>query len=86
MQAAPAPGQVYRQEFLATEAEDAAGVVGLGRTVTVPLGTFTGCLETFELTPLEPDVLEAKLYAPGVGLVLAIDLESGEREELVAMN
>jgi len=35
-------------------------------------------------TPLEPDVLEHKLYAPGVGPVLAVTVSGGStREELV---
>ena len=41
---------------------------------------------TLETTPLEPDVLEAKFYARGVGVVLAVGL-SGEadREVLVRL-
>lgn len=85
MKAAPAVGNVYRQEFLVNEAEDAARVVGLGRRVMVPVGTFTGCLETLDFTPLEPGHLESKFYAPGVGFVLQVTVETGEREELVAI-
>ena len=85
MKATPTVGNVYRQEFLATEAEDAARVTGKNRTVVVPKGTFTGCLETLDFTPLEPTHLEAKFYAPGLGFVLEVNLESGERTELVAI-
>ena len=85
MKAAPAVGNVYRQEFLPTEAEDAARVTGRNRTVVVPRGTFTGCLETLDFTPLEPTHLEAKFYAPGIGFVLEVNLESGERTELIAI-
>jgi len=84
MEAAPRTGDTYRQEFLPDVAEDAASVTGLGRTVHVTAGTFDDCLETFDFTPLEPDQREAKFYAPGVGVVLEIDLESGEQIELVA--
>lgn len=83
MRAAPQVGDLYRQEFLLREAEDVAGVIATGETVVVPYGTFTGCLVTEEYTPVEPDVLEHKYYAPGLGLVLAVDVESGARLELI---
>ena len=41
-------------------------------------------LLTEDTNPLEPDVLEYKLYAPGVGPVLALGVSGGGgREELV---
>lgn len=83
MLAAPTPGDVYRQEYSLAEAEDAARVLALGATAEVPHGAHTGCLLTEDFTPLEPDLREHKFYAPGIGLVLEIDLESGERVELV---
>lgn len=83
MKAAPAVGDVYRQELLLGEAEDVGRVVTLDADVDVPAGSFAGCLGTEDLTPLEPDALENKFYAPGVGLVLEVDPETGERTELV---
>jgi hypothetical protein len=83
MQGAPQVGDVYRQEFLIGEAEDAAAVLGLAAAVNVPYGSFSGCLKTEDITPLEPDALEHKFYAPGVGLVLEVDVDSGERNELI---
>jgi hypothetical protein len=85
MKAMPAVGNVYRQEFLANEAEDAARVTALGRTVSVPFGVLKGCVETLDFTPLEPGHVERKFFAPGVGLVLEIDVETGERSELIAV-
>ena len=42
-------------------------------------------LLTADTITIEPDVLEYKLYAPGVGLVLAMGISGGGgREELVA--
>ena len=39
---------------------------------------------TKDYTPLEPDVLEHKFYARGVGMVLALQISGGSgREELV---
>jgi hypothetical protein len=35
------------------------------------------------IPPLEPDALEHKFYADGVGNVLTVDEETGERLELV---
>jgi hypothetical protein len=61
-------------------------VVSLTATVTVPAGTFHHCLETEETTPLEPDSRENKYYAPGVGNVLTVDLETGEKDKLVSIH
>ena len=83
MEAHPVIGDFYRQEFDLENAEDFAAVESLSDTVTVPAGTFTNCLKTPETTPLEPDLHEAKWYAPGVGNVLTQDLDSGERLELI---
>ena len=38
--------------------------------MTVPAGTFENCLKTEDTTPLEPDAVEHKYYAKGVGPVL----------------
>jgi hypothetical protein len=83
MFASPTVGTSYRQEFLLGEAEDAATVLALDEVVSVPFGMFRNCVETADFTPLEPDVLEHKYYAPGIGLVLEVDVETGERVELV---
>jgi hypothetical protein len=83
MEAHPARGDFYRQEFALGNAEDFAEVQSLITTVTVPAGTFTHCLKTKETTPLEPDLKEAKWYAPGVGNVLTKDLTNGEQIKLI---
>jgi len=83
MEANPEVEDTYRQEFLLQEAEDVASVLALGETATVPYGNFDMCVKTADFSALEPDVLEHKYYAPGVGVVLAVDVESGEREELI---
>jgi hypothetical protein len=86
MQAQPQIGQTYRQEFLVGTAEDAATVVSLTAHVSVPYGSFDNCLRTREFSSLEPDTIERKYYAPGVGLVLETDPETGERNELVSVS
>jgi hypothetical protein len=85
MKAAPAVDDTYRQEFFLGEAEDAATVLSLTATASVPYGDFTNCLQTRDFTPLEPGPGEHKYYAPGVGLVLEVDVESGTRVELVSI-
>jgi hypothetical protein len=83
--AEPKDGMTYRQEYYAGEAEDMAEVLSLDEKVEVPFGSYDGVLMTKEWTPLEPDILEHKLYANGVGMVLALAISGGsDREELVS--
>jgi hypothetical protein len=84
MPANPVPGLEYRQEYYAGEAEDRAKVLSVDEQTEVPLGHFTGVLLTKDLVPLEPRVSEYKMYARGVGLLLAVKTSGGEgREELL---
>jgi hypothetical protein len=89
MKASPQIGDSYRQEYLPGQAEDEAEVVSLTEKVTVPYGTFEGCVKTKEHTALAPGDLENKFYCPGVGEVLSVDIGSidqGKREELISVN
>ncbi len=82
--AEPADGMAYRQEYYRGEAEDNGEVLSVGEQVEVPAGHYDKALLTKDTTPLEPDVVEYKLYAPGVGPVLAVGISGGGgREELV---
>jgi hypothetical protein len=84
MLARPRPGRGYRQEYYPGEAEDRARVLSLDDQAEVPAGHFRGVLTTKDWNPLEPKVLEYKLYAKGVGLVLAVHVSGGSgREELL---
>ena len=84
MEAHPAVGDAYNEENAPGVAEDKARVLALDAGAKVPYGRFDGCLQTENFTPLEPDALENKFYAPGVGLVLEIDVAGdGTRNELV---
>jgi hypothetical protein len=86
MPAQPQPGTgAYRQEYYLCQAEDEAEVLSVDDAVTVPLGSYTGCVTTHEFTRLEPDVNEDKIYCPDVGLVLEVDVPSGGRTELIEM-
>jgi hypothetical protein len=80
----PTVGHTHKQEYFVGEAEDEATVLAVDATASVPFGEFASCLQTHDFTRLDPSVNEQKYYAPGVGLVLAVDMNSGEREELVS--
>ena len=80
----PHPGLAYRQEYLEGQAEDAATVLSLGMRVKVPFGTFGHVLVTEDFTPLQPEIMEHKFYARGVGPLLTINVKGGaSREELL---
>lgn len=81
----PEVGLAYRQEYYEDEAEDRAVVLSISARVTAPAGTWDGALQTEDTNPLEPEVLEHKFYAPGVGMVLALDKAGGGREELLSV-
>jgi hypothetical protein len=82
MEAHPAFGDFYRQEFSLGNAEDVAEVVALDEDVTVPAGKFDA-IETKDTSPLEPGVVEFEFYSAGTGLVLEIDPATGERLKLI---
>jgi hypothetical protein len=67
MQAHPEVGQAYRQEFYEGEAEDLAEVIETGVSKSIALGDYDDVVVIEEWNPLEPDVVENKYYAPGVG-------------------
>jgi hypothetical protein len=77
-------GEEYRQEFARGEAEDIGKVVSLGENVTVPFGSFTGCLKTEDRNPLESGAVEYKFYCPDIGLTLEHPVATpADRNELV---
>lgn len=84
MKANPKVGDAYRQEYYEGEAEDLAEVISLNESVSVEYGDFDNCLKTKEWNPLEPDVVENKYYAPGIGVILEVAVKGGsERVELL---
>ena len=78
MPADPKVGLAYTQEHYAGEAEDKGRILALGKSVTVPFGTFDEVLVTEDRTPLEPKFLEHKYYAPGIGVVFEEIVKGGE--------
>ncbi|MGI9336199.1 MAG: hypothetical protein ACR2RL_23880, partial [Gammaproteobacteria bacterium] len=80
----PSVGDSYRQEFLLGEAEDVVEVLSVTATESAPGGACDGdCLQTRDFTPIDPEANEYKYYAPGVGLIVEVDLITGDRLELV---
>jgi len=83
----PQVGLSYRREYYAGEAEDAATILSLDEQAQVPFGHFRDVVLVKEYTPLHRRILEYKLYAEGVGMVLAIAVSGGsDREELVHLD
>jgi hypothetical protein len=69
MEARPQVPDAYRQECLSGEAEDLAWVVGRGGVRDM--------LRTLEFSPLEPSIVERKVYRPRVGIVSEHQLSGG---------
>jgi hypothetical protein len=69
MEANPQVPDAYRQECLSGEAEDQAWVVGRGGPKHL--------LRTLEFSPLEPSIVERKVYRPRVGIVSEQQLSGG---------
>ena len=84
MPANPRVGKSGQQEYYKGQAEDHYKVIGLFRSVAGAGAKHV--LLTKEWTPLEPGVIDHKMYAYGIGTVLE-QTEKGpqERNELVAV-
>lgn len=76
-------GEAYRQEFYRGVAEDWGRVAESGKSVSVPAGSFTGCIKTADWSALESGQ-ESKYYCPQIGLVLEVG--GGERLELMSQS
>jgi len=82
----PKVGMSYRQEYYKGKAEDRGKILAFGKTAKVPAGSYNNLLQTADTNPLEPNVLEQKYYAKGVGLVLTVDRHAGGREVLLSVS
>ena len=86
MFANPRVGQGAQQEFYKGQAEDHFQVLSLGSGVSVPYVSTKAGMLTKEWTPLEPGVLDHKVYVRGVGTVLEETVKGGtEHLELVSV-
>jgi hypothetical protein len=75
MPANPAMGRKFAQEIAPKVAMDRCEIVSTSEKLSLPAGDFENCLKIKETTPLEPDSVEYKLYAPQVGLIVDGDLK-----------
>ena len=82
----PRVGESFLQEFYKGQAEDHARVLSLSATARVPYTSSKHALLTKEWTPLEPGVVDHKLYVRGIGLVEEETVKGGnERDVLTAV-
>lgn len=80
----PQVGDSYRQEFDLGNAEDTVEVLSVTGTEEAPGGSCDGdCFVTRDFSALDPGSEENKYYAPGIGLIVEINLVDGVRNELV---
>lgn len=80
----PEPGQIFRQEFAQGDAEDVIEILATDATEMAPGGVCNGnCLLTRDFTPLEPEAEENKYYVPGLGLIVEVDVVTGDRVQLI---
>jgi hypothetical protein len=83
MTAHPKVGQSFRQEYYKGQAEDHFAVLSVDASVVVSYTASPHALLTKEWTPLEPGVLDHKLYIRGIGEVKEETIKGGdERWEL----
>ncbi len=80
----PQIGEIIRQEVAWGDAEDIIEILATDGSETSPAASCNGdCLITRDFTPLDSEANENKYYAPGVGLIVEIDLNTGDRVELI---
>lgn len=80
----PNPGDVFRQELSIGNAEDVVEILQTDGDETAAAASCNGaCLVTRDFSLLDPGSEENKYYAPGIGLILEVDVESGDRVELI---
>jgi hypothetical protein len=78
MAAHPRVGQSFAQEHYRGHAEDHSRVLSLNAPVSVPYARTKHALLTKEWTPLEPEVVDHKLYVRGTGLVEEQTVKGGD--------
>jgi hypothetical protein len=84
MPADPQVGMTYREEYYKGHAEDGASIISTDALAKVPYGRFDQGVQTRNFSGIEPDVIEEKIYAKGVGVVLEITVSGGsDRDELL---
>jgi hypothetical protein len=77
MLADPRVGDVYQQEAYAGEAEDQGEVLAVNTHIPAVPARYGGLLKTEDTTPLEPNLVEHKYYARGIGLIYEETVKGG---------
>jgi hypothetical protein len=86
MPAHPRPGQRGRQEYSAGRAEDRYRILNVTTKVHTPAASSRRAMLVRETTPLEPGVVDHKIYVRGIGTVREETVKGGnERYELVSV-
>ncbi len=86
MPAHPKVGLAYREEQYKGVAQDRARVSSRRERVEVPFRRFRRVLLIEETEPIEPELLDYKFYAKGIGPVLGVEVSGGsDRQELVSL-
>jgi hypothetical protein len=88
MPADPQDGMQYRQEYYRGEAEDNGEILSTNEKVRSPFGQFDNALLTKDTITIEANVLQYKLYAKGIGPVVALGVSGGpaSREDLINLD
>lgn len=76
-------GHRYFQELAAGAAEDMARVRALDDSACVPFGCFDHVLTTRETSRFEPDVVDQKQYASGVGVIREDSIAGGNEHSVL---
>ena len=79
----PEPDAPYRQNYGRGAAEDMGQIVALNESVTVPAGSYRGCVKSLQWSLLEAGT-ENQWYAEGVGVVKT-SATGGTVEELISV-
>ena len=74
----PKVGRAFLQEYYKGHAEDHSQILSLSASIRVPYTTSKHALLTKEWTPLEPDVIDHKVYVRGIGMVKEETVKGGE--------
>ena len=77
MPSSPQPTDAYRQEYWRGHAEDQAWIVQSDATVTVPTGTYSHVVRSYEWSRLEEANVSVKFYARGLGIIAEHDVSGG---------
>lgn len=80
----PVVGTFHRQEMSIGNAEDTVEILAIDANESSPMAVCQDdCLQTFDYSTLDPEAMEHKFYKPSVGLIIEVDLETGDRAELI---